>query len=563
MRQLILAPQAMRHSERAQRVAVVAHRRLILVTAAFLLLIVIIIGRLVSFSILGEAQAFQGKASEYIPARADMVDRNGVPLARTIPAYSVWVRPDKIIGDPRALATQIHGIFPDMSEAEVYAKLTAKKSGYLKRRILPEEAKRLHYLGEPGIEYPQEPERLYPEGRMAAHVLGFSAQNGEGQMGMEKVLNARLKDPDLRSTPVELSLDARVQGALEFELQHGMDQTAAKGATGIVLDVTTGEVMAMATLPAFNPNKVTEADIAIQSNGVTNSVFELGSTFKPITVAAALDAGTVRNLALRYDATGPLLVDGHKIRDLHSSGRWLNVPEALVHSSNVVTARIADNLGIAKLQATMRALDFDKRPAIELAERGMVLWPKHWGRVTNMTVGYGHGIAVTPLHLASAYAALVNGGIYRPATMLKVKPGTDVKGRRVFTAATSARMRQLLRMIVVDGTGKKADAAGFRVGGKTGSAEKPHQGGYSRNSIVSTFAAAFPMDNPRYVVLIMLDEPKGTEASSFQRTAGYTSAPVVARLVPRIGPMLGVYPDENRDVDVSELTPLLWSPKGG
>ena len=563
MRQVMQAPQSMRHNERAHRVAALAHRRLLMVAGVFLFAVVVIIGRLASFAILGEAQAFQGSAAEYIPERADIVDRNGVPLARTIPAYSVWIRPDKIIGDPVQLAKDMHAIFPELSEREIYAKLTAKKGSYLMRRILPEEAKRLHYLGEPGIEYPQEPERLYPEGRMAAHVLGFSAQDGEGQMGMEKVLNARLKDPDQRSIPVALSLDARVQAALEFELQKGMDLTAAKGATGVILDVQTGEVMAMATLPAFNPNKVTAADIAIQSNGVTNSVYELGSTFKPITVAAALDAGTVRNLALRYDATGPLLVDGHKIRDLHSSGRWLNVPEALVHSSNVVTARIADNLGKEKLMGTMRALDFDKRPAIELAERGMVLWPKHWGRVTNMTVGFGHGIAVTPLHLASAYSAMVNGGIYHPATMFKVKPGAEAKGRRVFTASTSARMRQLLRMIVVDGTGKKADAPGFRVGGKTGSAEKPSNGGYSRNSIVSTFAAAFPMDNPRFVVLVMLDEPKGTEASSFQRTAGYTSAPVIGRLVPRIGPMLGVYPDAKRDVDVSELTPLLWSPKGG
>ncbi len=563
MRQVMQAPQSMRHNERAHRVAAVAHKRLLGVAALFLFAVVLIIGRLASFAILGEAQAFQGSAAEYVPERADIVDRNGVPLARTIPAYSVWVRPEKIIGDPAQLAQDMHAIFPDMSEQDIFAKLTAKKGSYLKRRILPEEAKRLHYLGEPGIEYPQEPERLYPEGRMAAHVLGFSAQNGDGQMGMEKVLNARLKDPERRSEPVALSLDARVQAALEFELQKGMDLTAAKGATGIILDVQTGEVMAMATLPAFNPNKVTAADIAIQSNGVTNSVYELGSTFKPITIAAALDAGTVRNLALRYDATAPLQVDGFKIRDSHPSGRWLNVPETLVHSSNIVTARIADNLGKEKLMGTMRALDFDKRPAIELQERGMVLWPKSWGRVTNMTVGFGHGIAVTPLHLASAYAALVNGGIYRPATMFKVKSGTQVEGKRVFTAATSARMRQLLRMIVVDGTGKKADAKGFRVGGKTGSAEKPSNGGYARHSIVSTFAAAFPMDNPRFVVLVMLDEPKGTEASSFQRTAGFTSAPVIARLVPRIGPMLGVYPDAKRDVDVSELTPLLWAPKGG
>ena len=298
-----------------------------------------------------------------------------------------------------------------------------------------------------------------------------------------------------------------------------------------------------------------------QNNEVTQSVFELGSTFKPLTIAAALDAGTVTDLAVRYNAMEPIKIGGFTIKDDHSQGRYLNVPETLVHSSNIVTARIADNLGQKAMENMFRRLGFDERPHIELFERGQPLWPRNWGRVTNMTVAYGHGIAVTPLHLASAYAALVNGGIWRPATLLKVEPGREAKGRRVFKAATSARMRQLLRMIVSDGTGRKADAPGYRVGGKTGSAEKPSEGGYNKTSLVSTFAAAFPMDNPRYVVIAMLDEPHGTAETSFQRTAGWTTAPVVRKVVSRVGPMLGVIPDEHRDVDVSELTPLLWKPK--
>jgi cell division protein FtsI (penicillin-binding protein 3) len=239
------------------------------------------------------------------------------------------------------------------------------------------------------------------------------------------------------------------------------------------------------------------------------------------------------------------------------------VPEALVHSSNIVTARIADNLGHDRMNAMLVNMEFNKRPAIELAEKAMPLWPQHWGRVTNMTVGYGHGISVTPMHLATAYAAMVNGGIWRPATLLKVQPDQKIAGRRVFSAATSARMRQLLRMIVVDGTGKKADAQGYRVGGKTGTAEKAGAGGYSKTLTVSTFAAAFPMDNPRYIVVAMLDEPKATAASGFQRTAGWVSAPIVNKAITRIGPLLGIIPDMKRDVDVSELMPLLWSPKGG
>jgi len=375
---------------------------------------------------------------------------------------------------------------------------------------------------------------------------------------------------------LNVALDVRVQAALESELASGMAATDAKGAAGIILDVATGEVIAMATLPSFNPNRPVFANIpdlgqtiidgrypiTRQTNNVTNRVYELGSTFKPLTVAAALDAGTVRDLSIRYDATQPLQVGRFKIRDTHPAGRWLNTPESLIHSSNVVTAQIADNLGAERMDAMLKTMHFNARPDIELAEKAMPLYPKTWGRITNMTVGYGHGIAVTPLHLASAYAAMVNGGIYRPATMFKVKPGAKMPGKRVFTAATSARMRQLMRMIVVDGTGKKADALGYRVGGKTGSAEKPGVGGYSRNLVVATFAAAFPMDNPRYVVLAMLDEPKGTEASSFQRTAGYTAAPVVQKTITRIGPLMGIIPDMKRDVDVSELMPLLWKAKG-
>ena len=214
------------------------------------------------------------------------------------------------------------------------------------------------------------------------------------------------------------------------------------------------------------------------------------------------------------------------------------------------------------MQRLYRALEFDQRPSIELRERARTLWPVNWGRVTNMTVAYGHGIAVTPLHLASAYAALVNGGIWRPATVLKLREEDVPKGRRVFSAATSARMRQLLRMIVAVGTGRNADAPGFRLGGKTGSAEKPFEGGYARHSLVTTFASAFPMDNPKYVVLVMMDEPQGSAEHPGLRTAAWTAAPVVKRFVERAGPMLGVLPDQKRDVDISELMPLIWKAKG-
>lgn len=550
--------------------------RLLVLAAAFGLFVLLLIGRLATLALFESSRAYGATNTDYIPDRGDIVDRNGVPLARSIYGYAIWVKPSDILGDKKELATQLAAIFPDTPYAEFYAKLTADKPGYLRKRALPEEVRSVHDLGEIAIEFPREATRLYPQHDMAAHVLGFVNRDGKGAMGMERVMNDHLRDPAKRSKPLNLSLDVRVQAALESELASGMTATGAKGAAGVIIDVQTGEVVAMATLPSFNPNRPVFANIpdlgqtiidgrypiTRQTNNVTNRVYELGSTFKPLTVAAALDAGTVRDLSIRYNATAPLEIGGFKIRDTHPAGRWLNTPEALVHSSNVVTAQIADNLGAARMDAMLRTMHFNGRPDIELAEKAMPLYPKSWGRITNMTVGYGHGIAVTPLHLASAYAAMVNGGIYRPATMFKTKADAKLPGKRVFSAATSARMRQLMRMIVVDGTGRKADALGYRVGGKTGSAEKPGVGGYSRNLVVATFAAAFPMDNPRYVVLAMLDEPKGTEASSFQRTAGYTAAPGVQKTITRIGPLLGIIPDMKRDVDVSELMPLLWKAKG-
>lgn len=235
-------------------------------------------------------------------------------------------------------------------------------------------------------------------------------------------------------------------------------------------------------------------------------------------------------------------------------GASLNVPQALVHSSNTVTARVGDALGPERMRRAMIDLGMDSRPYIELPARGKPIWPKgKWSRVTNMTVSFGHGLAVTPLHLASAYAAMVNGGFWRPSTLMKLDPADVPRGRRVFKELTSSRMRQMLRMISLYGTGRNADAPGYRVGGKTGSAEKAGVGGYNKTSLVSSFAAAFPMDAPRYVVVVVVDEPKGTIASSFQRTAAFTAAPIVGKLVPRIGPMLGVQPDERRDVDISDL----------
>ena len=273
----------------------------------------------------------------------------------------------------------------------------------------------------------------------------------------------------------------------------------AVGATGLVLDVNTGEIIAMVSLPVFNPNRSGEADPEAMRNNVTQSVYELGSTFKMLTMANAIDTGVVTDLGRRVDATAPIEVGRFKISDDHPQRRWLNVPGTLAHSSNIATARFADELGAQRTEAFFRKLGFDSAPHVELRERGRPLWPQSWGRLTTMTVAYGHGIAVSPLHLASAYATLVNGGIWRPATLMKVQPGHAPKGRR--------------------------------------------------------------MDAPRFVVIAMLDSPKGSANSFGQTTAAYTAAPVVAKVIARTGPMLGVFPDASREVDLADMMPLLWKGK--
>lgn len=555
--------------ETRQRLLDIAKRRAMVLVCVFAFVAITALFRIAVVGLSEPASRNRSLEEALLPKRGTIVDRNGVPLALAFPAYALWYNPKTIaengsplVKSPAEVAAELVTIFPDENTSKLAWELASGKPGYLRRRILPEDANRIHALGEPALEFPRENVRFYPQGSMAANVLGFVDADGRGHVGMEKVYNKRLTDRSTRGIPAVLSIDARVQGALEDELGHEMAESEAKGAAGIVLDVNTGEIMALASLPSFNPNHIDEGSTGNIFNRVTNQVYELGSVLKPITIASALDAGVVTDLAQRYPSGVPLKIDGFQIHDSHNFGPSLNVPEALIYSSNIVTAQVGDELGGHRLSATLRALGFDRRPQIELPARGLPLWPNGaWARLTTMTVSFGHGIAVTPLHLATAYAALVNGGIWRPATLIRLEPGQVSAGRRVFTATTSARMRELLRMIVVDGTGKKADADGYRVGGKTGSAEKPSPGGYRHNSLITTFAAVFPMDRPRYVVIAMFDEPKGTLATSGQRTAAWNAAPAVGRIIPRIGPLLGVMPSEDRDIDMSDLSSLV-SDKG-
>jgi cell division protein FtsI (penicillin-binding protein 3) len=554
-----------RATSQRQALVATAHVRLMILMLLIATGVLLIILRLAMLAAFSSPATSPDAASALVPLRGDIVDRNDAPLARTIDAWSIGIHPNKVISNKRELADHLAALIPDHDAAWYYAVLNSGSNfAYLARRALPDTVARVNALGEPAIAFAREPERLYPQSTLAAHALGFLDYDGHGMSGMERALEAQLSNPALRGKPVALSIDARVQAAMESELGAAMISFKARGAAGVVLNAQTGEVVAMVSLPVFNPNHVKGSTDDELRNNVTQSVYELGSTFKPITMAAAIDSGAVTSMARRFDATKPIEVGRFTIHDDRGDEqkRWLDIPETLIYSSNIATARIADELGPDRMKAMFKRLGFDTRPDVELREKGHPIWPAYWARTTTMTTAFGHGIAVTPLHLASAYAALVNGGIWRPATMLKVMPGKASMGRRVITQATSDRMRQLLRLIVLEGTGKKADAPGYRVGGKTGTAEVAGKGGYEKHTNVSTFAAAFPMDSPRYVVVAMLDSPIGNAQSSGQTTAAWTVAPVVSRVITRTGPFLDVMPDTARDVDVSELLPLLWHAPG-
>ncbi|TCP34673.1 penicillin-binding protein 2 [Sphingomonas sp. BK235] len=556
-----------RAGDQRQQLLATQHLRLMVLMLLFVAGVLVVVGRLTLLGVV--AGSDRGASVAAAVPRGDIVDRNGAPLARTIDAWTIGVHPKKLIGDPSEIARKLAELMPEKGDRSwFYAQITKPVSfTYLQRRASPALVEAVNAIGEPGIVFERETQRLYPQSTLAAHALGFIS-GGHGMSGIERALDERLTNPATVGQPVALSLDTRVQAALESELGRAMTTFSARGGGGIVLDVHTGEVLAMVSMPTFNPNRVGMSGTDQLRNLTTQSVFELGSTFKPITMATAIDTGVVTSMEARFDATHPLQVGRYTIHDERGDPkRWLNMAETLIYSSNVATARVADEVGQQRMETMFRKLGFDTRPDIEVREKGRPLWPKYWARTTTMTTAFGHGIAVTPLHLANAYAALVNGGTWRPATLLKLQPGHAPVGRRVISEATSARMRQMLRLIVMRGTGRKGDAPGYRVGGKTGTAEAAVAGGYDRSRNVATFVAAFPMDEPRYVVLAMLDSPQGTKETFGWKTAAWNAAPVVGRTIARVGSLLGVVPDDHRDVDVSDILPTLWQgddvPKSG
>jgi len=553
---LVARPERLRLVGQRRQILALMHQRLMFGMLVYAGIIAIIALRLIWLAAFGDHAGRKAGVVDLTPDRGDIVDRDGQALARTIDAWTIGLSPRKIIGNKLDIARKLAELMPEKDAATYLQMMRSGRSFYyLRRRAPPGLVAAINALGEPGLALEREPDRLYPQTSLAAHVVGFTDIDGKGNAGIERAFDEQLHDPARRGQPIVLSISSRIQQALEHELGEAMIHFSAVGAAGVIMDIHTGELLAMTSLPQLNPNAAGQGTPEARFNRATLGVYELGSTFKPFTVAMAMDAGVIKSMGQVYNCPHELRVAGRTINDTHPFGRSCTVVEIMKESSNIGTAQIADQLGPTRQKAFLKQMGFLDKIEVELKERGRTLSPgANWNQIETMTVGFGHGIAVTPLHLATGYATLFNGGIYRPATLLKV--GRDHpagKGRRVFSEETSYKMRALLRLVVTKGTGRKADAPGYRVGGKTGSAEKYHD----RSLLVTTFAGVFPMDEPRYVIVVMLDEPKSTAETFGFRTAGWNVAPVVSKTVSRIAPMLGVRPDKRREPNMAEVLPYV------
>jgi cell division protein FtsI (penicillin-binding protein 3) len=484
--------------------------------------------------------------------RASITDRNGEILAISLPMASVYADPKEMI-DPADAAHKLAQAVPGLDEKTIAARLgSSRQFVYIARQITPREELAINDLGIPGIYFEPAEKRRYPLGRVAAQVLGGVDVDGHGIAGVEKYFDQRLHDDP---TPLRLSLDVRVQGVLREELDSAMQEFTAIGACGIVMDVRTGEVIAMVSLPDYDANDAATAPADERFNRAVTGMYEPGSTFKLQTAAMALDSGAA-HIWDEFDAAHDIHVGRFTISDFEGKHRWLYLPEVLAYSSNLGAAHIALTVGPERQQAWLKQMGMFSRIGVELPEAGRPIVPPlaNWKELTTMTIGFGHGIAISPLHVVRGTAVLANGGHFFQPTLLAVDPNAPrPEEPQIMQTATSDTIRKLMRLVVTDGYGKPADVPGYFVGGKTGTAEKVGAHGYKKHTNVSAFMSVFPMNAPRYAVYFMLDEPHGNKETGGFSTAGAVSAPAAGKVIARIAPMLGLFP-QTQDMAAIQAT---------
>lgn len=526
-----------------------------LVGLVFCTVFTVIAGRLVTMALFpddptGTAQRAAAGASTAI--RPDIVDRNGEILATDIRTVSLFAEPKNIYDKDEAVEL-LTAVLPGLNARELREKLSSKKGFvWVKREITPKQQAEVHRLGIPGIGFLPDHKRVYPNGVAAAHVLGFANLDNVGIAGIEKYIDkSGLKDlnslgfiqraADL--APVRLSLDLRAQHAVRDELVKGMEHFRAKAAAGLILDVVTGEVIALVSLPDFDPNEPADALHPDRINRMNVGVYEMGSTFKAVTTAMAIDSGKF-TINSTFDTAGGVLRYGRQvIHEYHGTGRVLTVPEVFIHSSNIGSAKMALGVGVPGHKAFLKKMGLLDRMRTELPESAEPIVPARWSEINTITIAFGHGLAVAPIQAAAAVAALANGGeLVTPTFLKRSEAEAHEKGARVISPQTSEALRFIMRMNAVHGSAKKSAIPGYFIGGKTGTAEKVINGRYAKNRLFTTFMAISPADKPRYLFLTIMDEPQPAPETFGYATAAWNSGTITGRIIERVGPVLGIPP---------------------
>jgi cell division protein FtsI (penicillin-binding protein 3) len=549
---------------RAERAYLARGRyRFRLACLAFALAFVLIGGRLVTLGFAGTETGGGGLHDiSSTVHRPDILDRNGRLLATDIKGATLYADPQKVI-DIDELVERVTSVLRDVNAADLRERLKAgRRFVRIRRELTPKQQEEIHELGLPGLAFIEEYRRVYPMGPTASHVVGLVDVDSKGLAGIEKFID---DNPQLAmshpETPageetVSLSLDLGVQHVLREELGRAMATYHAKAAAGIVMDVHSGEVIALSSLPDYDPNHREQALDKDRLNRIGSGVYEMGSVFKVFTVAGVLDSG-LATMRSSYDASAPIHFASFTIDDFHGQHRTLTTPEVFIYSSNIGAAKMALEMGVDRHRAFLKKLGLMSRVSTELGESAAPIIPTHWQKLNTMTIAFGHGMSVTPLQLAAATLPLINGGIAVTPTFLpRSREEGMSEGARVLKTQTSAAMLKLMRLNVLKGTGKRANVEGYRVGGKTGTAEKVVGRHYSTSALLTSFLCTFPTDAPEYLVLVMLDEPQRVEASNHQATAGINAAPTAGKVIERIGPILGVAPrleDDQRKFDAKVL----------
>ena len=515
----------------------------------FMSVLILVILRLAEVSLFGDKLGARNLPQAITTTRADIIDRRGEVLATTLQTFSLYAEPRRI-WNVEETARQIVSVRPELDYDIIKERLASNRSFvWLERGLTPRARQAVFALGLPGLAFRQEPKRVYPRGSLSSHVLGFTNIDLEGAAGAERAFEDKLSAKN--APPLTLSVDMRAQFALMDELQHGLEKYEAKSNAGVVLNLKTGEIVAMASLRNFDPIEQLATLPETSFNHASMSTYELGSVFKPLTMAMALEEN-VSSLTETYPVQKPFKVREKFIRDDHPSKEPLAMPDILAESSNRGTAMLALKVGGQAQKRYLKELGLFDRVPFELAESASPQVQDRWIDLTTVTVSYGHGISVTPLGLAAAVGAMLNDGTYVTPTLLKRDAAHPVKTRRVFSSTTSETMRDMMRYVVTHGTGKKAGVSGYGVMGKTGTAEKPAIGGYDQARLVTSFVSAFPYEDPTYVMMITYDEPQAVEGTHGWATAGWNAALTSGKVIERIAPMLGV----ERKIDPIAMSPF-------